>query len=588
MIRMTRNIRRPFGSMLAALALISGAACSVTINNREQTKSAHAASSQPASESAGDSAAAQSTGAGSGGAPEAAASEAKPASHKRAARHAHAAAPSAAATPAAQPVAPPPSAASAATASAPLPDLTELVVPVRVPFAQAVANVDALVEKTAKQGWTRVSNGDDSPQVEVKYQLWRDPVRASWNDDTLDVTVSVHYAADVRAKVQNPLSNGWIWVTHDETWGTKKEPQEITATFHAKVAMSDDFKLKAQTRLDPLVHGKAPSGDVCVQVLAQVCVSKATLTPMVRSHLDAYLTPRLTKALQQTTGQIEQALNLKARAQTLWSALQAPQSLQKIADADCPTEIGAACKTPAWLVAQPTALGVAGPRMDGDDLRVDLSITGRLQVALGQQPSVSPVPLPKLSAVSEPEGLRVHAALELDAPALSALLDEELKDLRFGAGKGKPELKVTSARVLSHSDAKHRHRITVVLSVTGSVTADITLYGGLSYDRATQTLSVASFDYTVETNNTLLKQLAGFDHDAFRRQLAAKAHWDLGRQVEPLKKAISAALNGTLRDQLSVSGELADLELSSFTVGNGSISADVVLAGDLQVTFTPK
>ena len=138
-----------------------------------------------------------------------------------------------------------------------IPKATQIVVPVRVNFDAAVTKIDGLIQKTMKQDWQTVSASGAATKVEVKYQVWREPIKASFADHTLKVGVVVHYAAVVRASMKNPLG-GRIWITKGVTWGTKAEPQDITAKFHSKLEIADNFSIKSNTRLDDIDHGLHP------------------------------------------------------------------------------------------------------------------------------------------------------------------------------------------------------------------------------------------------------------------------------------------------------------------------------------------
>jgi hypothetical protein len=54
-----------------------------------------------------------------------------------------------------------------------------------------------------------------------------------------------------------------------------------------------------------------------------------------------------------------------------------------------------------------------------------------------------------------------------------------------------------------------------------------------------------------------------------------------------MRKAITAALGGVWRDHLKVSGELKQVQLDSFSLEKGTLAADIVVAGELDVTFKP-
>lgn len=466
-----------------------------------------------------------------------------------------------------------------------VPKATQIVVPVRVDFDAAVTKIDGLIQKTMKQDWQTVSASGAATKVEVKYQVWREPIKASFADHTLKVGVVVHYAAVVRASMKNPLG-GRIWITKGVTWGTKAEPQDITAKFHSKLEIADNFSIKSNTRLDDIDHGQAPSGELCVKALVKVCVSKESIAPMVNKKLESQLVPQIQKALKGADKQIAHQLSLKKHAQQLWTALQKPQSLQKLGQANCPSEFGEACKTPAWLIAQPATLGVSQPQMDGKDLRVDLAIGGKLLVAQGAPPKTKPTPLPALGPVKGPPGFAVHAQLSLPLAGFSDELDKQLKGLEL-PGRGLPDIKITRVKLSEAVDRGHPERITVIVSVAGALNADLKVQGELSFDAKTGVLAVKDFDYTLDSDNNALKQVSAAQHAALLKLVAEKARWKLDTRTAAMQKAITAALGGVWRDHLELSGELRHLQLERFAVQRGTLVADIVLAGELDVTFKP-
>jgi hypothetical protein len=452
---------------------------------------------------------------------------------------------------------------------------SRIVLPVKVAFDALAEQLDALVPKTDQKDWTAITKGDESPKAEVKYQLWRDPIRITFSDRTFHIAVPVHYAANVRAQVRNPFSKrAWIWIAKDETWGTKADPQDITAMFDAKIDIDDTWQVKSETRLTDLEHGDAPSGEICKNAGIQICVPKSDVAPQVRKHIDAYLRARLEKELAKVDAEVQHAFDLQQRAQAVWDAVQAAQAVNVPGG-----------KQSAWLSMQPSAVGIGPLEKDGAALRVDLSLAGRIAVRSGQKPKSKPIPLPKLTKLTDPAGFHVNAELRLPADALTSALTRELDSLHFGHGA--QQVSIATAQVVARPDEKHPHRIVIKLALEGAVKDEIELRGELAYDAATQRLSVERFDYASDSADVLAKKLEGFDHAALRKQVAAKAHWDLAAESAPLKAAIGEALNSTLRDHLRVSGELTQLELKDFAVEADALAANVILGGELEVEYTP-
>jgi hypothetical protein len=463
---------------------------------------------------------------------------------------------------------------------------THMVVPVRVAFAEAVQRIDSMVQKTMTQDWRNVSNPKDPTQIDVRYTAWRDPIQASFDNNTLHVSVSVRYAADFRAT--RKIAGKRVWITKGDSWGTKADPQVITAKFHASFAINPDFTVSAKAELDDLDFGKAPAGAVCVKALAKICVTKATIAPMVNKNLEQQIVPMVQKALDDADQQVEQALNVKAHAQQLWTLIQQPQPLAAPGQANCPTELGGLCKTPAWFVARPESVGISQPRMDGNFLRVDLALAGQMSVALGRKPAVSPSPLPKLSPVTDPPGFAVRAKLQLPLAVLGAELSKQLQGKKFGgAGRfGNSEI-VISRVSLGHPDLRNPRRLQVVVSVDGAYKGDLTLAGEVAYDGPRHELFLKDFDYTLDTDNAALKKMSAANHDAIRRQIAEKARWRLDTRTGALADAITRSLGNVWRGHLDVDGRLDTLLVDGYSIAGDVLSADVVLAGQLGVSFTP-
>jgi hypothetical protein len=441
------------------------------------------------------------------------------------------------------------------------PDRTQLVVPVRVDFDAAVAKIDSLIQKTLKQDWQTVSKSGAAMKIEARYTVWRDPIKAEFVDGKLKVDVAVRYAADVRASMKNPVG-GRIWITKGVSWGTKGDPQELSAKFHARFTVEEDYSVKADAQLDDIDHGKAPTGEVCVKVLAKVCMTKESVAPMVRQKIEGALVPQIKKALGSADKQFEKAMNLKKHAQQLWTGLQQPQPLQQVGQANCPTELGGLCSTQGWLVAKPETVGVAGPRMDGKDLRVDLGIGGDLAVVLGDKPAVKPAPLPKLQSKTGEPGFVVRAKLKIPTDALGDELTKQLKDQKIG---GRGEVVVTKVTLGGSTDPQHPQRISAEVSVTGAVEGTLKVHGDLVWDARKDTLALKNVDYSVDARNPALEKIAEAHKAALIKLIEKEARWKLGGKTGALNKAITRALGEVMPGKLHVNGQLNSLRLEKFS-----------------------
>ena len=451
-------------------------------------------------------------------------------------------------------------------APAPQPEQSKIVLPVKVAIAAIEKELEALVPQTDAKDWTQVTKGDESPKAEIKYELWRDPIKVELEGHTFHITVPVRYAATVRAQVKNPLKRkDWIWIAKSETWGTRQDPQRLTARFDADVRIQDDWQVTSDIKLVKLEHGEPPSGKICKNVGIEVCVPKSSVASEVREGIDKRLEPKLHKALEKLDAKIAKAFDLQKRATLVWNALQKPQQL--------PTMIS------AWFVAQPSAIAVGRPELDGKDVSVELAIEGRLSVEPGEKPKLKPVPLPKLSQVEGKPGFHVATTLRLPAGVLSAGIERELRGSAFAA-KGKSKLAITSVQVIARADSDHPRRIVVKVGLGDEA---LEVRGDLIYDTSKQLLAVEDVQFSASAKELLNGKLDGFDHEALRKMIEAKARWKLGEESAPLRKLIEGALSETLRGQVSIRGELDELDVKKLEMTQDGLAAEVIVGGKLEL-----
>jgi hypothetical protein len=452
----------------------------------------------------------------------------------------------------------------------PLPERSKIVLPVRIALAAIDKQINELVPTTDSKDWQQVTKGESSPKADLKYELWREPIDVKLDGSTFHIAVPVRYAATIRAQAKNPLNGDWFWIAKSETWGTRNEPQRITAHFEAKLDIDDEWRVKSDIKLVKIEHGEVPSGNICKNIGIDVCVTKASVAGEVREGIDKRLEEKVRKALGKLDGKLERSFDLKRRAEKVWSQVQQPQSVPGTPDS-------------VWLVVRPSAVGVGRVRQDGSDVRVDLAVEGKLSVVAGDKPKVKVEPLPKITKVDGDAGFYVIADLRIPQEVLGKTLEQRLRGLSFSSKKNE-KIEVVQANVVARTNEQNPRRISVKISFGDKPEDALELEGELVYDANSQRLSVKNFDFMAASGGVLANKLAAFDHAAIRRQIEAKASWDLSNEAGSLKKGISAALAASLRGQANVGGSLEKLEVRDFAVKKGAVEAKVIVGGQLEVS----
>jgi hypothetical protein len=207
-------------------------------------------------------------------------------------------------------------------------------------------------------------------------------------------------------------------------------------------------------------------------------------------------------------------------------------------------------------------------------------------VQLGDKPTVAPTPLPALKPVTDPPGFAVRAKLRVPLASLGDEINKHLKNKHLTI-KGAPELVVTHVTIGDQFEPRFPRRIHLVVGIGGALNAEVKLVGELDWDAKKHELFVKDFDYTVDTDNEALKQLSAANYEALRKLVTDRARWKLGSRTAALGDAVTKALGGVWPGHLAVDGELSQLHVEGFSLEKGLLAADVVLAGQLAVSFTP-
>jgi hypothetical protein len=450
----------------------------------------------------------------------------------------------------------------------PQPERSKIVLPIKIALDAIEKELDALIPTTDKKDWAQITKGDDSPKADLKYELWRDPIKLDLEGHTFQIKVPVRYAATVRAQAKNPLTKDWFWIAKDETWGTKDQPQRLTAYFEAKLSVSDDWKIKSDLKLVKLEHGDAPSGEICKNAGIKVCVAKSSIAGEVREGIDKKLEPKLKKALAKLESNVERAFNLHKRASTIWTAMQKPQALPGMKE--------------SWLMIEPREAGVRDPVKDGKDVVIELAIEGKLAVQAGARSTPKATPLPKVTRVEGEPGFHIVADLRVSRADLGASLEKALKSASVRTKSG-GKLTIVRAQVTASADEKHPNRFTVKLAFYEKSGAELELQGDIAFDAERQRLYIADIDITPASRAIATAQLGGIDFKELEREVETKARWDLNDEASPLKKAILSALDSTLQGQAAVSGELKRLDVQKLEMKPDVIEARVIVGGNLAV-----
>jgi len=295
---------------------------------------------------------------------------------------------------AAEPAAPAVSSGAEAVAPAPPPPLpaprkATLTQPVHVPLQLVAASIQAQLPEHQSQPRALLTRPGASPAIEASIDVWRDDVQVRFDEasGSLQVDVVLRYAAKFDARLKNPFGGKWLTVARDADWGTAEDPQRVTLHLRTHVDISPQWQLQLRTEVDAPEHGPAPAGELCTSGFFKLCVTKESFAPEVRRRIESEIVPRVREELEKVDRKIEETVQLRARAERLWSELSAPRAL------------GAHDR---YRVLQPeqAALELRGA---DNELVVEAAVHGQLTYHQGQPPPSAASALPdRVSLASLP------------------------------------------------------------------------------------------------------------------------------------------------------------------------------------------
>ena len=202
-----------------------------------------------------------------------------------------------------------------------------LTQPIHIPVSLVQASIQAQLPDHESQPRTLLTRENASPAIEAEFEVWRDEVSVHADGDSLIVEVPLRYAAKFTARLKNPFGGKWIKVAEDADWGSPDDPQHMTLRVRTHLEVTPQWELHLSTEVEPPEHGAPPNGQLCTGGMFKLCITKDSFAGEVRQRLDAELVPRIQSKLDELDRQIEQKVQLRARAERVWNQLTEPRPL---------------------------------------------------------------------------------------------------------------------------------------------------------------------------------------------------------------------------------------------------------------------
>jgi hypothetical protein len=445
-------------------------------------------------------------------------------------------------------------AAAAPAQTAPAPELSTIVIPIRTSLAPLLPQLESQVPKSLAK--TDAYELDPSQQFGMKYRVVRDPITLNVLGSGIHAMTTVHYALEGCRRTQKPFS-GEIVMWPCISCGFGEPMRDAWISFSSRLEWDANWRLRSVTRAAPVDF----SSNRCQVTFANIDITDWKIGPIVNEQLR-----RAVKTIDANTPKLT---NIRPAAAQVWSALQTP--------------IAIGPRT--WLVMEPVDLALGPIAGSGMTLTSVLTLRAYTRVIVGERPAATPKPLPVLRfGQATNDGIRIPLDVQLPYDEANRLMQENFAKQTYEG------VAVDSIRLGPAADG----RVSIELSVRYHASF-LKHYSGLVYlegtplfDAATRTVSLQNLDYSLDPRrkNPFLRIADRVAHDQLRATLARTAHWSVAPQIDLLRGDINRAVTRPLAPGVMMRGRVDAIEPGSVVLGPNGIVVHALATGSAEVEVT--
>ncbi len=434
----------------------------------------------------------------------------------------------------------------------PKPEPSYLNIAIRIPLSTIERAAEDEVPRAvgAAPFKYRIGGGAAPPAcgIDAGYSIARAPLAMSGAGEVITTSVDLSYWLKGRKQVPCPGP------ATAAACGTDGEPpRTANVSINTAIEILPNLTTSVHSTLGPVVAG-----------------SRCVLHPLeldVTDEVVAGFDTALRDMLPPIDKRVAAGLNLRKRVEAGWARMSEPAEL----------------RPKVWLALNPEGIGVVPATVAEGELRTGVQLRLRPVVSAGRKPPPGTKPLPPAGVAAPADTFQLHIPVEVQESFVQARLDQALDLDRGGMTMSMSgrTVRVTGADVYGEGS-----QVVVKLTFTGDLTGTGFLRGTPSYDAGTRTLSFPDLEYTLETNNTLLRTANWFAQRQVRDRLRERFTIDMAQPIENMQQGLQQVLNQR-RGNVQLHGTVEELRLlgvyrlpngdvlTAFLEARGKMSAEV-------------
>ena len=431
-------------------------------------------------------------------------------------------------------------------------ELSYLNIPIVIPLQSIEKAADAEVPHTlgVDPFKYRMYGGAAPPAcgIDGGYAITREPLATSGTGETITTSADLGYWLKGRKQIPCP---GPATVASCGTDG--EPPRTARVSIDTALAILPDMTAKAQSTVGGVVPG-----------------NRCVLHPLEQDVTDEVVTglsAAVAKTLPAVDKRLAAALDLRKRMQTGWARMNEPAEL----------------RPNVWLALNPEGIGIVPVSAANGELHTGIQLRLRPVVTAGKKPPPSAKPLPPADVATPEDTFKLQIPVQMEQAYVQARLDKAL-DLDQGGmtmSMAGYNVRVTSADVYGEGS-----QVVIKLTFSGDLNGTAYLKGTPVYDPDTRMLSFPDLDYTLDTNEALLRTANWFAQGQLRDRLRERFTVDMTQPVENMKQGLETVLNAR-RGNTQLHGTVQEFRLlgvyrlpngdvlTAFLEAKGRISAEI-------------
>lgn len=434
------------------------------------------------------------------------------------------------------------------------PELSTIIVPIRT----TIAPLTPLLEKQVPKTFDRMGTYeyDARKNYGFRYRILRDPIALQMRGRFVEATTTLRYALEGCRRFVNPF-NRRAYLGPCVSCGLGEPMREARIGVDAEVTWDAQWRLRSKTTARPAVFVNR-----CQVTVLNFDITRSRIAPIVDGQMQT-VARTIDRNLPALT-------SIRPTAQQIWSALQAPASIGPR----------------LWLLMEPADVALSPLLGKGLSVESTLALRARMRVVVGEKPAAAKSALPPLRAwTGERSGLHLPTPVEIPYGEASAMLTREIggrtlpieggtlriDDIRMGPGA--PGMLRIEAQINYRAGLLKRYRGPVVFE------------GQPRFDANTGRVVIAHLDYALDRKkaSAFVRLADRLAHDTLRTRMRAQARWSVASRLEEMKQQISAGLNRTLREGVTLHGRVDAVTAREVTPAPHALILHLLVTGKAEI-----